>query len=495
MNRSPLDKELQQIAGMESPGQALARRMAAPGQALIYLALAAVWAGMSFGSAPSTVVVVMAAILAGYMALNIGANDVANNVGPAVGSKAITMSAALMMAAVFEAAGALIAGRDVVETVATDLLVQFDFAPDQFILVMISALLASAMWVHLSTFLGAPVSTTHSIVGAVAGAGIAALGFGAVSWSDIATIAFGWVISPLGGGAIAALLLYLTQITITKRDDKLAAARAWVPSFVAMMCGTFAMYLATKTLHALWPLGLWPLLTIGALAGVIGWTITYGRVRQRAATLENRKKHVATLFRLPLICAAALLSFAHGANDVANAIGPLAAIVERLEPSGSADMPFWVLVIGAFGISVGLALFGPRIVREVGEQITKLNEIRAFCASLATALTVLVASGLGMPVSTTHIAVGAVFGIGFLREYQMRRSLELKSVPIYARHADPKALNETPEMAFARSRESDRRRLVRRKSFYRILGAWTITLPCAAGLAAVIYLALNGLTG
>ncbi|MBO9587567.1 inorganic phosphate transporter [Devosia sp.] len=490
MNRNPLDKELQHISGMNTASQALVQRMAAPGLAILFLALVAMWAGAAVGQTPTSIVVVIGAIVAGYMALNIGANDVANNMGPAVGARALTMPVALLIAAICEAAGALLAGSDVVETVASDLLVGFNIAPTSFVLVMISALLAAAMWVHLSTFIGAPVSTTHSIIGGVTGAGIAAAGLSAVSWPDIFIIAFGWMVSPIAGGAIAALLLFLTQVTITGRIDKLRAARTWVPVFVAVMVGTFTMYLVDKGLQHVWARGAVTIVTLGLIAAGVGWAIAFSRVRLRSLALENRKKHVATLFRLPLILAAGLLSFSHGANDVSNAIGPLAAVVSMLSRGTtdvSTDLPFWVLSIGAFGISVGLALFGPRLIRTVGEQITKLNEIRAFCAALSTGLTVLVASALGMPVSTTHIAIGAVFGIGFLREYRSRREMERKSVPIYARFVDPRALNATPEMAFANAREADHRRLIRRQSVYGIMGAWVVTLPSSALLGALVF--------
>lgn len=490
MIRNPLDKELQHISGMNTASQALVRGLAAPSLAILFLALAAIWTSASVGQAPTSIFVVIGSIVAGYMALNIGANDVANNMGPAVGARALTMPAALIIAAIFEAAGALLAGSDVVETVASDLLVGLNIAPASVILVMISALLAAAIWVHLSTFIGAPVSTTHSIVGAVTGAGIAAAGLSAVSWPNIFAIAFGWVISPIAGGAIAALLLFLTQVTITRRMDKLRAARTWVPVFVAVMAGTFAMYLAQKVFQRVWAPGAVTIVSVGLLATAMGWTIAFSGVRRRSLELENRKKHVATLFRLPLILSAALLSFSHGANDVANAIGPLAAIVTTISDGAShvgTDLPFWVLSIGAFGISAGLALYGPRLIRTVGEQITKLNEIRAFCAALSTALTVLVASALGMPVSTTHIAIGAVFGIGFLREYRSRQEMARKSVPIYARYVDPRALNATPEMAFAKARDADHRRLIRRRSVYGIMGAWVVTLPCSASLAALIF--------
>jgi PiT family inorganic phosphate transporter len=222
-------------------------------------------------------------------------------------------------------------------------------------------------------------------------------------------------------------------------------------------------------------------------------------VRRQSIGLENRKKHVATLFRLPLVVAAALLSFAHGANDVANAVGPFAAIVTTLQSghveSSSVSLPFWVLAIGAIGISLGLALFGPRLIRKVGEQITKLNEIRAYCVALSAAVTVLVASAMGLPVSSTHIAVGGIFGVGFLREYYSRRDLDFSSVPIHAKHVDPAALNTTPEQALSKERKSERRKLVRRQHVTSIAAAWIVTVPASAVIAAVLFWLLNWVVG
>lgn len=231
-----------------------------------------------------------------------------------------------------------------------------------------------------------------------------------------------------------------------------------------------------------------------AFAG-LGWIAAMPWVRHQSRNLENRKKHVASLFRLPLIISAALLSFAHGANDVANAIGPFAAIVTTIQTGHGevADiaLPFWVLAIGAIGISLGLALFGPRLIRTVGEQITKLNEIRAFCAALSAAVTVLVASALGMPVSSTHIAVGAVFGVGFLREYISRRDMEGQAIPVNARLVDASQLNATPEEALAKARKAESRLLVRRHHVFSIAAAWVVTVPASAVLSGVLYFLMN----
>jgi len=495
MTKSVLDKDLQRVSGLENATQDLARALAAPGIALVFLLAAAVWASFTAADGPMSYLVVIAAVIAGYMALNVGANDVANNMGPAVGSRALTMGGALLIAAIFEAAGALLAGGDVVSTVARDLLVGDSIPSGQFVLLMMAALLASALWVNLATYIGAPVSTTHAVVGGVVGAGAAAAGFGSVAWPVIGTIAASWVISPVLGGIAAAMLLTLIKHTITDRIDKVSAARIWVPIIVAGMTGIFAVYIATKGLSRIWSPGPPMVLALGIGFAALGWIGAMPLVRFQSVGLENRKKHVATLFRLPLVVAAALLSFAHGANDVANAIGPFAAIVTTLqsgqmESSGLA-LPFWVLAIGAIGISLGLALFGPRLIRTVGEQITKLNEIRAYCVALSAAVTVLVASALGLPVSSTHIAVGGIFGVGFLREYYSRRDLDYASVPIHAKHVDPATLNASAEDALARERKSERRKLVRRQHVTGIAAAWVITVPASAVLAAALFWILD----
>jgi PiT family inorganic phosphate transporter len=494
-----LDKDLRQVENIETATHNLSRSLAAPGLALIFLLAVGVWASFAFGQSPTTYIVVIGAVIAGYMALNVGANDVANNMGPAVGSRAISMTGALIIAAIFEAAGALLAGGDVVSTVARDLLTVPDMEGRAFVMVMMSALLASALWVNLATFIGAPVSTTHAVVGGVVGAGIMSAGFSVVAWPVIGSIALSWVISPVMGGLFAALLLIIIRATITTRLDKITAARVWVPIFVAVMTGIFAMYLATKGFNRIWKPTPALTLLLGVAFGALGWLFAMPWVRRKSLNMENRKKHVATLFRLPLVVSAALLSFAHGANDVANAIGPLAAIVTSLETGHSevagVALPFWVLAIGGLGISLGLALFGPRLIRTVGEHITRLNEIRAYCAALSAAVTVLVASALGMPVSSTHIAVGAIFGVGFLREYISRRDMEDSAVPTNSRFIDPASLNATPEEALANTRKAEGRRLVRRQHVYSIAAAWVVTVPAAAILSAVIYLGMNLIIG
>lgn len=499
MPKSALDKDLQRVAGLENATYALGRTLAAPGIALVFLLGAAVLASLLVSGGPGGGVVIVGAIIAGYMALNVGANDVANNMGPAVGARAVTMVGALVIAAVSEAAGALIAGGDVVNTVARDILTSSDIETGTFIAIMMAALLASALWVNLATVLGAPVSTTHAVVGGVIGAGTAAGGFGLVNWATMGAIAASWVISPVLGGVIAAAFLVVIRKTITTRLDKISAARIWVPIFVAAMTGIFAVYLVNKGLRHVWQPGLGTTVVLGAAFALIGWVLSAPWVRRQSLHMENRKKHVATLFRLPLVVAAALLSFAHGANDVANAIGPFAAIVSALESghgtAAGVSLPFWVLAIGAAGISLGLVLFGPRLIRTVGEQITRLNEIRAYCAALSAAVTVLVASAFGMPVSSTHIAIGAIFGVGFLRELIARREMEGNAVPVNARFVDPHQLNDTPQEALANARLAESRLLVRRQHVFGIAAAWVVTVPAAALLAALLYFGLHVFIG
>jgi PiT family inorganic phosphate transporter len=364
---------------------------------------------------------IIAGMIGGYMALNIGANDVANNVGPAVGSKALTLTGAIIIAGIFEASGALIAGGDVVSTIKKGIIDPAKIADTEvYIWLMMAALLAGALWLNLATAIGAPVSTTHSIVGGVLGAGIAAGGWEVANWDKMGQIAASWVISPLCGGLIAAAFLYLSKRTITYKPDMLTAAKRMVPILVGIMALAFSSYLVLKGLKKLWKVDMPTALVIGVVVATIIYTLARPWVARRARKLTNDKASVNSLFTIPLIFAAALLSFAHGANDVANSVGPLAAVSDALSTgaiAGKASIPLWVMMVGAIGIALGLALYGPKLIRTVGSEITELDQMRAFCIALSAAITVIIATQLGLPVSSTHIAVGAVFGVGFLREY------------------------------------------------------------------------------
>ena len=352
---------------------------------------------------------------------------------------------------------------------------------DEFIWAMMAALLSAALWVNLATWIGAPVSTTHSIVGGVMGAGIAAAGFSAVNWITMSKIAASWVISPVLGGLIAALFLWLIKSRIIYQSDKIAAARKWVPILIAIMAGAFASYLALKGLKKVIKIDIQTAIIIGALIGIVTWAITKPIIIKQSVGMENRNKSLKQLFNIPLIVSAALLSFAHGANDVANAVGPLAAIVQASfsgEYVTAISIPLWVMVIGAAGISFGLFLFGPKLIRVVGNQITKLNQMRAYCVALSAAITVIVASWLGLPVSSTHIAVGAVFGVGFFREWDTARRMKFA-----------KLSSDKNKLVVAKE-ERARRKLVRRSQFMSIIAAWIITVPSAAFISGIIYSAI-----
>ncbi|MGO4906823.1 inorganic phosphate transporter [Pseudorhodobacter sp. W20_MBD10_FR17] len=477
-----LDKDLNRISHLEQATQYVARPLIAPGIGLAFIVIVAIVAAVLTGGTQDQLIVISAAVFGAYMALNIGANDVANNMGPAVGANALTMGGAIAIAAVFETAGALLAGGDVVSTISGGIVSPESLADQTtFIWAMMAALISAALWINLATWMGAPVSTTHSVVGGVMGAGIAAAGLAAVNWPTMGQIAASWVISPVLGGAVAALFLAFIKAKVEQAEDKIAAARLWVPILIAIMAGAFAAYLSIKGLKKIVSINLPMALLIGLGVGVLTQIITKPLIRRQSEGLENRKKSLKKLFGWPLVASAALLSFAHGANDVANAVGPLAAIVHAVQDfdtSSKVQIPLWVMVVGAAGLSFGLMLFGPKLIRMVGSQITKLNPMRAYCVALSAAITVIVASWLGLPVSSTHIAVGAIFGVGFYREFHAERRARklgiLKGKPVAVE-------------------ERRRRKLVRRSHFLTIVAAWVITVPATATLSAVVYICLSKL--
>jgi len=488
-----LDKDLARLNQVERVTGYVVRPLLGLGLALAFMAFAGLEAALVLGTSPTTIMAMVAAVFGAYLALNIGANDVANNMGPAVGAKALPMAAALVAAALAEITGALLGGSEVVATVSRRLIDPSAVsAPQVMVQAMMSAMIASALWVNLATWMGAPVSTTQSIIGAILGATCAAAGLAAVDWLTFGSIATSWMLSPLIGAALAMALLALIRHLISDRDDKLAAARRWVPVLLAGMGGAFAMFFALKLPERVASPTPQQALVAGVIAAAVSFVVARPVILRRAAQLEHQKGAIKALFRLPLVIAAVLMSFAHGANDVANAIGPLATIVQVMSQSGGGthpaeinafapiQVPLWVLVIGAFGMAMGVLLFGPRLVNMVGNQITKLNPIRAYCVSTAAALTVIVASWLGMPVSSTHVAVGAVFGVGFYREHMAARARR-----IGAGSSRPGLPQE----------DRSRRRLVRRSHVLTILAAWLITVPLSAALSAAIYSLLHFFSG
>jgi len=479
-----LDKDLKRLSRVEIAAQTVSRPLLGVGVSLAFIVIAALGAALVTGNTPGMLFVVAAAAFGAYMALNIGANDVANNMGPAVGANALSMAGAIAIAAICESAGALIAGGDVVSTISKGIIAPESVADSAtFTWAMMAALLAAAVWVNIATWIGAPVSTTHSVVGGVLGAGVAAVGIAAVNWSTMGAIALSWVISPVLGGVIAAGMLAFIKWRVIYRDDKIAAARTWVPVLIGVMAATFATYLALKGLKHLFDVTIGHAVAIGVVVGIASGLGAVPLIRRQSRGLENRNRSLKLLFAAPLVISAGLLSFAHGANDVANAVGPLAAIVHAQqagEIAGKVAIPVWVMVIGAFGISFGLVLFGPKLIRMVGSQITKLNPMRAYCVALSAAMTVIVASWLGLPVSSTHIAVGGVFGVGFFREWHAERRLRRANL------SKPGAKRLGPE-------ERRRRKLVRRSHFMTVVAAWGVTVPATAVLSGGMFLAISAL--
>ncbi len=487
--------------------------------------------GSLHGAAPDAMLMAAAAGFGAYMALNIGANDVANNVGPAVGADVLNLGSALLIAAVFEAAGALIAGGEVVRTIRSEIIVPGQ-VPDGGTLVwlMMAALLGAALWLHIASAMGAPVATTHAIVGAVLGAGVAAGGRDAVEWSSLGSIAVGWLVSPVLGSVIAAVLLYLMKRSITYRCDRVRAACTHLPWLVAMMAWAFSTYLLSKGLSHVWSIDFSTAAQIGLVLAAVVYFGTRRAIARGAMTLDNSKHSINRLFALPLVFAVAMLSFAHGANDVANAIGPVAAIFDLVSRgAGTPDeavVPLWVLGIGALGISLGLALYGPRVIHTVSTGITALDPMRAYAIAMATALTVIVASQIGLPVSTTHVAVGAILGVGLLRESLKRRYQRMvEDIREHHLPADTAAhdaflerfaaaavgdrgrmlaklkqdFNDRPgrdrqaSVVRKRPRVVGRQKLVQRSMMVRIVVAWMVTVPASAAFAAALFLVLRGL--
>jgi len=498
--------------------------------AVAFLLLVGVYAsltgasGTGLGQTAVWLLIVSAAVGA-YMAMNIGANDVANNMGPAVGSGAMTMGWAIVIAAVFEALGAIVAGGDVVGTIKGGIIDPADIAsPTQFAWVMFAALLAGALWLNLATALGAPVSTTHSIIGAVMGAGIAAGGWGMVNWSTIGAIVASWVISPLAGALLAAVCLYLIKRSITYRTEKTEAAARVVPFLIALMVWAYTTYMLLKGVNQIAKIPFGVAVLAGLGVSVVVWVLVRGPIARAARRQDNSKDGVNQLFMWPLVCSAALLSFAHGANDVANAVGPLAAIYEAVKAGAiatRAGTPMWIMVLGALGLSVGLALYGARLIRTVGKEITELDPMRAYSIAMAATVTVILASQLGMPVSTTHISIGAVFGVGFLRELlkvnyaKMEATVraghqggDREEVEAYMLRFEAAEVQEKKRMlaemkqrakvrgldgaVFAKDerkafKKAYKKEIVKRSVVMRIVAAWIVTVPATAVLAALLY--------
>ena len=374
-----------------------------------------------------TIILAAATLIGLYMAANIGANDLANAMGTSVGSGALTIRRAVIISIVANLLGAVLAGGHVTNTISKgminpDLLAG---APDKLMLGMFAALLASGIWVHLATVFGMPVSTTHSIVGAVVGFGMLSVGVGAISWGKIITIAISWIVSPLSGAIIAGGIYYLIREKVFRADAPEVVAQRWAPYLIGAVLLTIILsfiFKGLKNLHLDLGFGQALLIAIpcaagGGLVGSVWLRALLGR-RELKDDIQHHTSALQAFFAYLQVLTACYVAFAHGANDVANAIGPLAAIFSVVKTKSVAmqvEVSIWMLAIGGIAVGGGLFAFGGRVMETVGGKITELTPVRGFCAQFGAATTILVCSRLGLPVSTTHVLVGAVVGVGFMR--------------------------------------------------------------------------------
>ena len=369
--------------------------------------------------------ITLAALFGIFMAWGIGANDVANAMATSVGSKALTIKQAIYVAAVFEFLGAVLAGGEVTSTIRkgivdTDLLTG---TPELLVYGMLAALLSAGTWLFIASRNGWPVSTTHSIVGAIVGFAAVGIGVDAVQWGKVGTIVLSWVISPLTAGFIAFLIYQSVQKLILSQEDPLTRAKRYVPVYIFFAAFTITLVTILKGLkHVGMHISLRDSYILAiSIAVAIALIGAYFINRIEADPKAEKKEHFVTVervFGVLMIVTACGMAFAHGSNDVANAIGPIAAVVSIAQNgvlSAESALPLWVLVLGGVGIVVGLATFGRHVIATVGEKITHLTPSRGFAAELAAATTIVIASGTGMPISTTHTLVGAVLGVGLAR--------------------------------------------------------------------------------
>ncbi len=411
-----------------------------------------------------SILIVLAILFGFYMSWGIGANDVANAMGTSVGSGAITVRHAIIIAAIFEFSGALIAGGNVTNTIRNGIIDPDVMAgsPEILILGMLAALLAAAVWLMIASWRGWPVSTTHSIVGAVIGFALAAIGTEAVAWPKVTQIAASWVVSPVLGGAISFMLMLSIRRLIIDTEQPFQSAKRWGPVYVFLVGFFISLVTLFKGLSHLniqlsVGMSFVSALLFGVLLALVGWNMIRKVQLDPAADRSFHYSSVEKVFTPMMVFTACAMAFAHGSNDVANGIGPMAAVVGIVKSGGvvakESALPLWILVLGGSGIVIGLATMGYRVMQTIGTGITELTPSRGFCATLAAAATVVLASRTGLPVSTTHIAVGAVIGVGLARGIG---AIDLRVIG-------------------------------------GIAASWIITLPAGGLLAALFYLILRGI--
>jgi PiT family inorganic phosphate transporter len=408
------------------------------------------------------------AILAFYLAWNLGANDVANAMGTSVGSKAVTLRQALAIAGILEFAGAVLFGQGVSATLATEIANPELFAntPELLILGMVSVLIACGLWLQIATSKGWPVSSSHAVVGAIAGFSWVAMGVKAVDWSNIGVISFAWVVTPLVSGILASGFYSILKYSILDRPNPIWQLREWIPWLSATLLGVFGIIvlvpLFERPLFAALPIPNYDLpIATGAIAAIILTLVSWRQLARYSSTpalatpnspLPNPVERQLGRFQVLSAC---FVAFAHGSNDVGNAIAPLAAIAYILRtgtvPLTAFSIPLWILIVGGSGIVFGLAIWGKKVIATIGENIIPLQPSSGFCAEIATATTILLASRIGLPVSTSHALVGAVVGIGLVQNWRQVRFQTLRGIGL----------------------------------------AWLITVPVAASLGAIIFVCLR----
>jgi PiT family inorganic phosphate transporter len=397
-----------------------------------------------------------------YMTWGVGANDVANAMGTSVGSGAITVRKAILIAAVFEFAGAVLAGGHVTGTIRKGIIsAEVVPSPEVLVLGMLAALLAAGTWLMIASSLGWPVSTTHTIVGALVGFGVIGIGMHAVQWGEVGSIVASWLVSPVLGMLFAWLLAISLQRLILNTEHPLRNAQVFGPVYVFCMGFLISMVTIFKGLtHLDLEVSAGTAFLIAVLTGIATAVLGKLLIRRVREPVDSDSKGqllaVERVFAPLCVFTACAMAFAHGSNDVANGIGPLAAVVTTVttqQIGATAELPLWILMLGGFGIVLGLVTLGYRVMRTIGKRITELTPSRGFCAELAAAGTVVVASRLGLPVSTTHIIVGAVMGVGLARGIA---TIDLRVIS-------------------------------------RIVTSWVITVPVGALLSAIFFLILRSL--
>ena len=408
-----------------------------------------------------TVLILIAAAFGLMMAIGIGANDVANAMGTSVGSKALTVKQAIVIAMIFEFAGAYLAGGEVTDTIRKGVIETSLFTqhPDILIYGMLSALLAAGTWLLVASYMGWPVSTTHSIIGAIIGFACISVGTHAVDWSSVKGIVGSWIVTPVIAGIFAYIIFASAQRLIFDTENPLLNAKRFVPVYMFITTMVIALVTIKKGLtHVglhLTSLEAWGLSAVVSAIVMIGG---YIYINKRFSNRDNKQgfNGVESIFSILMVITACAMAFAHGSNDVANAIGPLSAIVATVNSMGvigaKSEIAWWILPLGGIGIVIGLATLGHKVMETVGTGITELTPSRGFAAQLATASTVVLASGTGLPISTTQTLVGAVLGVGFARGIA--------------------ALN----LGVVRN----------------IVASWIVTLPAGALLAVVFFYAIQG---